>query len=70
MDDSGLEKETISFSPDYGKVVIKHITLKYSIGTLHFKARVRIFDEGTVEAMLTFMHKFNEAASKIGYITA
>ena len=28
------------------------------------------FDKGTAEAMLTFMHEFNEAASKIGYITA
>ena len=69
MDNSGLENETISFSPDYDKTKVKHITLKYSTGYLHFKARVPTFDEGTAEAMLSFMHEFNETASKIGYIT-
>ena len=59
----------IPLTPDYKKKDVKHITIKYEIDELSFKAQVPLFENGTAEEFLTFLIEFKDASSKIGYNT-
>ena len=67
--DSGIEKEIISFYPDKEKKHPKTIEIKYTISGSTFKLQLPVFNEGSAEEFLHFIHEFLEAKSKLGYNT-
>ena len=67
--DSGIEKEIISFYPEKDKKHSKTIEIKYTISGSTFKLQLPIFNEGSAEEFLHFIHEFLEAKGKLGYNT-
>ena len=49
MDDTSPNMGIIQLLPDYQKKNVKHITIKYEIDGLAFKAQVPLFQNGTAE---------------------
>ena len=68
--DSGIEKETISFYPDKTNRNYKNIEINYTISGSTFKLQLPVFNEGTPEEFLHFIHEFEQAKGKLSYNSA
>ena len=67
-DDTGIEKETISFYPTEASLP-KSIEIKFTLSGSTFKLQLPIFNQGPAEEFLHFLHEFEAAKTKLGYNT-
>ena len=65
--DTGLEKETITFYRSNQENEPKYVEVKFTLTGSAFKIRLPTFKQGNAEEFLHFLHEFSEAKTKLGY---